>query len=193
MSNPFEVLGVPLDASQQDIHAAWRRLAKQHHPDTGGDVGEMVRLNEAFRLACEGVAIAEPVSFKNETSDNVPSDKPFAGDTTRRLRHDVSCFSFNVLPVESFPLLEIAAATLGTIIEADCPYLIEFTLENLSDVCSSSDWCRCEMVPEAGGTMVHLTIGGLATTVVPSVEYVRDHLIDCVNQLCQVNVSEQQP
>jgi hypothetical protein len=31
--NPFNVLGVPLDATSDAIKAAWRRLARQNHPD----------------------------------------------------------------------------------------------------------------------------------------------------------------
>jgi curved DNA-binding protein CbpA len=36
--NPFTVLELPLDATADAIKAAWRRLARQHHPDvTSGD------------------------------------------------------------------------------------------------------------------------------------------------------------
>jgi curved DNA-binding protein CbpA len=36
--NPYAVLEIPLDASTETIKAAWRRLARQHHPDvTVGD------------------------------------------------------------------------------------------------------------------------------------------------------------
>ncbi|MGD0861732.1 MAG: DnaJ domain-containing protein [Candidatus Limnocylindrales bacterium] len=35
--NPYTVLEIPLDASTDVIKAAWRRLARQHHPDVAGD------------------------------------------------------------------------------------------------------------------------------------------------------------
>ena len=34
--NPFDVLGLPLDASLEAIKAAWRHLAREHHPDVSG-------------------------------------------------------------------------------------------------------------------------------------------------------------
>jgi DnaJ-class molecular chaperone len=33
MTDPYQTLGVPKDASADDIHKAYRKLAKKHHPD----------------------------------------------------------------------------------------------------------------------------------------------------------------
>jgi curved DNA-binding protein CbpA len=53
MSDPYAVLGIPHDASQQTALEAYRRLAKQFHPDVAADpaTGErMRRINEAWRI-----------------------------------------------------------------------------------------------------------------------------------------------
>lgn len=47
----WRLLGVAPDASEVEIEAAYRRLAKRHHPDAGGD-GEMFqRLTTAYQQA----------------------------------------------------------------------------------------------------------------------------------------------
>ena len=35
--SPWQTLGVPRNAPEAQIKAAWRRLAVEHHPDKGGD------------------------------------------------------------------------------------------------------------------------------------------------------------
>jgi hypothetical protein len=42
-------LGVGLGASQKEINAAYRRLARIHHPDVAGDEERMKVINAAYR------------------------------------------------------------------------------------------------------------------------------------------------
>jgi hypothetical protein len=53
--DPYTVLGVAPGASQAAIRAAWRRLAREHHPDLATEVGErraatrrMAEINAAY-------------------------------------------------------------------------------------------------------------------------------------------------
>jgi hypothetical protein len=43
----FQVLGVPATATREQITAAHRRLAMEHHPDRGGTAEQMARINQA--------------------------------------------------------------------------------------------------------------------------------------------------
>lgn len=44
------VLGLPPDATRQQIKRRYRELAKKYHPDRGGDQNEMRRIIAAYQL-----------------------------------------------------------------------------------------------------------------------------------------------
>jgi curved DNA-binding protein len=58
MSNPYEVLGLKLGASEADVKKAFRRLAAKHHPDKGGDEEQFKKIKLAYEQ------ITEPEKFK---------------------------------------------------------------------------------------------------------------------------------
>jgi hypothetical protein len=66
--DPFAVLGVPPSASDTEVAAAYRELAKEWHPDVRGDAGlaRMAEINVAYELlrtgAVRGPAPAEPAA-----------------------------------------------------------------------------------------------------------------------------------
>lgn len=47
MRDPYQILGVNKDASQEEIKSAYRKLAKKYHPDLGGDPEKFKEINEA--------------------------------------------------------------------------------------------------------------------------------------------------
>ena len=44
----YNILGVNKAATAQDIKRAYRKLAKEHHPDHGGDAARLQQVNEAY-------------------------------------------------------------------------------------------------------------------------------------------------
>ena len=50
MRDPYKILGISHDADRHTIQVAYRRLARRHHPDFGGDQELMAVVNEAWAV-----------------------------------------------------------------------------------------------------------------------------------------------
>jgi hypothetical protein len=48
--NYYSILGAGEDAPREEIERRYKRLARRHHPDRGGDEEEMKAVNEAWRV-----------------------------------------------------------------------------------------------------------------------------------------------
>jgi curved DNA-binding protein CbpA len=48
--NHYETLGIPNDATDDQIRSAWRAKAKSHHPDKGGNTEVMASINIAYSV-----------------------------------------------------------------------------------------------------------------------------------------------
>ncbi len=61
-SDPHKLLGVPPGASLETIKQAYRRLARQYHPDVVGEEfkEQFQRVNEAYRTLCDKAHQAPP-------------------------------------------------------------------------------------------------------------------------------------
>ncbi|MDL2397859.1 J domain-containing protein [Rhizobium mayense] len=55
MTDPYEILGIGRDASEEQIKTAYRKRAKTAHPDSGGDVDTFGRLQKAYELLLDPV------------------------------------------------------------------------------------------------------------------------------------------
>ena len=50
----YDALQLPRSASPEDVRTAYRRLAREHHPDRAGADGEaMARINQAYEVLCD--------------------------------------------------------------------------------------------------------------------------------------------
>jgi hypothetical protein len=165
-SDPFRILGISSGSSDIEIRTAWKALARSHHPDVGGDVSSMQRINTALldALALSGL---------RGTTSSVPNT----------VHRDASSFTVAVLPVDCYLALEVVAAVCGPSVHEDPPYVLEFYLHDAPVQHALFAWCRCELVPEAGSTTIHLTVGSDNREQTPSVEAVRDYLVLQLNGL----------
>lgn len=46
----YNILGVARDSSMEEIKQAYRKLAKKHHPDNGGDEEKFKQINQAYSI-----------------------------------------------------------------------------------------------------------------------------------------------
>ena len=51
MIDPYSTLGVSKGATDAEIKSAYRKLAKQYHPDAGGDQSRFSNINNAYDLS----------------------------------------------------------------------------------------------------------------------------------------------
>lgn len=57
--NAFEILGLNLTATTEEIKAAYRSKCREHHPDHGGEADAMATVNLAYEKICDPVARGE--------------------------------------------------------------------------------------------------------------------------------------
>lgn len=81
---PNVVLGIASDATAHEIKAAWRKLARRHHPDLTGDdpeasrvaTREMAEINEAYASMTRGNGRARPETGADRGSRVDFDDEP---------------------------------------------------------------------------------------------------------------------
>lgn len=149
------LLGLGEGFGHEDLKRARRRALLLHHPDHGGSASRLAEVEQA----CEILARA-PASGRSEVRR--ASDRP--------------SFTIDVLPVEAFEFLLLAAAELGDIADDDPPYRLEVRMHEPRDT-----WVVLEVVPDAGGSTISLFA---ESPTAFTVESLRDTWVDSINRTC---------
>lgn len=75
--NPYEILGLAENCTDEEITAAFRALAKEHHPDVGGDTEIFIKVNIAVEI------LRDP--HKRKMYDDFGVCMSFSEDVTREM------------------------------------------------------------------------------------------------------------
>lgn len=163
--DPWALLGLDSTATEDDVRDARRRLAKAAHPDLGGSHAAMQEVNAAADQALAALRGGSRPTRQRSAWRGAPAvDHP--------------SFTVEALPVDAFEGLLLVASELGTIIDDDQPYRLEFSLEG--DV---RGWCEVTLVPDAGATTASVVVTAEPGYPRPPVEQVRDLLVEGLNRL----------
>jgi hypothetical protein len=196
--DPFAALGLDRTATLDQVRAARRRLAFDLHPDRGGELEGMQRLNAAFERCVAHLTGRRPLG---STPDGAPAGSGGGGGAAaeqrtnsakgrtvrmadgwrrvpRSVDHDSPSFTVDALPAETFEALLVVLSWIGELLDDDPPYLLECHLFEPAPC-----WCRLEVVPDAGGSTVSLTVVSPSDARPVSVEVVRDIWVERLNEL----------
>ena len=178
-SDPYAVLGISPDATLDEVRSARRKLAAQFHPDHGGDAVRMGEINVAFDAVVR--QLLHPVAAEPEQtaeSPPTPAPSPAPPRRYRGVQYDAPSFTIDTLPVDAFEALLIVTSWMGEVLVDDPPYVLEVHLTEPAPC-----WCRLDLVPDAGGSTVTLTVASIDDTPAPDVELVRDTWVANLNRL----------
>ncbi|MBI3421040.1 MAG: molecular chaperone DnaJ [Candidatus Sungbacteria bacterium] len=70
----YQVLGIPRNATKEDIKKAYRKLAHQYHPDKGGDERRFKEINEAYHVLADDTKRAQYDQFGSSFDNNGRGD-----------------------------------------------------------------------------------------------------------------------
>lgn len=176
--DPHRLLGVEPDASLDALAAARRRLALTMHPDVGGSEQAMQELNAAYERAVSMFGATGTRENAPPPSSPPPAPAPAPATRLRGVQRDAPSFTIDVLPAEAFEALLVVMSWMGELLVDEPPYVLEALLHDPA-LC----WCRLDLVPEAGATMVSITVASVDSEATPDPEAVRDEWVANLNRL----------
>jgi hypothetical protein len=186
IDDPFATLGLDRTATIAQLRAARRRLARELHPDHGGDALQMQQVNAAFDAAlAELTAPRQPapaVRAPRRRASPRPAPRPAPPPRSRGSRAEWEPSAFMIeLPVpDAFEALLVVTSWIGEVASDDPPHSLEVLLAEPSPC-----WCRLELLPEGTSTSVGIMVAGAEDSPRPDLLDVRDTWIAHLNQLAR--------
>ena len=151
---PFAVLGVSPDATLDEVRSARRKLAaavpsrpRWRRRQDGRDQRRLRRRRSPVAASC-----GQPAP---------PAPEPTVAPPHRRVATR-ACSTMHrrsrstTLPVDAFEALLIVTSWMGEVLVDDPPYVLEVHLTEPGPC-----WCRLDLVPDAGGSTVTLTVASI--------------------------------
>jgi len=82
--NYYDILGIKKNASSDEVKKAFRRLARKHHPDAGGEEEKFKQINEAYEVLSDPEKRTQYDQYGQYFSQGVPpGGAPGAGGSGR--------------------------------------------------------------------------------------------------------------
>ena len=81
----YKTLGVPRSATASEIKKAFRKLAREHHPDAGGDEAKFKEINEAYEVLSDD---KKREMYDQYGTANETERRPHPPDLRRRSSHE---------------------------------------------------------------------------------------------------------
>jgi hypothetical protein len=157
--DPFAILGLDPSASIAEVYAARRDLARRWHPDLGGDVQQMAKINDAVRRCVKAIQLTPTPGTSPQSTRGYRNSDQTGSDSTTRDAYDITVeeeafvdhpsFRVEALPAEAHEALRIVSSWLGEVVVDEPPYLLECLFHEPVPC-----WCQFHLLPEAGSSMV---------------------------------------
>lgn len=124
-SEAIQFLNLNYPVTQDSIKKAYRKLAREYHPDTGGSADQFKQLTRAYEVALQG-----PVYQETFTASDNSDTRDYSNYNTRNYNNTYSSQSYE--PFFSYIIyLAVAGIILGALMIFDMYFDLRFMFQDL--------------------------------------------------------------